>query len=83
METSDWIGFAGVSILLFAFFLNLTNKIKKEELPYILLNIVGAGIACWASAMIHYLPFVVLEGCWTLVSLYGLIGYFKTKNNSF
>jgi len=80
MKISDWIGFAGVSILLLAFFLNLINKIKKEELSYILLNIIGAGVACWASAMIKYLPFVVLEGCWTIVSFYGLIVYFKTKS---
>ncbi|CAN5410453.1 hypothetical protein BH10BAC1_BH10BAC1_19680 [soil metagenome] len=79
MNTSDWIGFIGVSILLVAFFMNLLNKIQKDSLSYILMNIIGAGIACLASVLINYLPFIILEGCWTLVSIYGLIGVMKRK----
>ncbi len=51
---SDWIGFIGVTILLVAFLLNLLNKLEKNSLIYILLNIVGAGMACLASWMIDY-----------------------------
>lgn len=72
MKLNDWIGFSGVGILLIAFFLNSINKIDKDGKTYILLNIIGAGIACYASILINYLPFVILEGCWTLVSLYSL-----------
>jgi hypothetical protein len=79
MSVSDMIGFAGVSILLVAFFLNLTNKLHKDSFGYILLNIVGAGVACLASVLINYLPFIVLEGTWTIVSLWALIGYYKNK----
>ncbi|MBK7184228.1 MAG: hypothetical protein IPH89_15680 [Bacteroidetes bacterium] len=79
MNVSDMIGFAGVSILLVAFFLNLTNKLHKDSLGYILLNIIGAGIACLASVLINYVPFIVLEGTWTIVSVWALIGYYKNK----
>jgi hypothetical protein len=79
MKLSDWIGFIGVSILLIAFFLNLSNKLHKDSLSYITMNIIGAGIACFASVMINYLPFVVLEGCWTIVSVYALINVLKKK----
>ncbi|MBN8697448.1 MAG: hypothetical protein J0L87_13035 [Bacteroidetes bacterium] len=79
MTIPDIIGLIGVCILLLAFFLNLTGKMDKDSLVYIVLNIVGAGIACLASILIHYLPFILLEGTWTLVSVWGLINYYKTK----
>jgi hypothetical protein len=79
METTDWIGFTGVSLLLIAYFLNVNNKIAKDSLSYLMLNVIGAGIACFASVLLHYLPFVILEGCWTLVSAMGIIHYFRKK----
>jgi hypothetical protein len=77
MKPTDWIGFTGVAILLIAFFLNLANKLHKDSFIYIVLNIIGAGIACIASVLINYLPFVILEGCWTIVSIGALVNYFR------
>ncbi len=79
MTETDWIGIIGVTILLVAFFLNLTNKIKKDSLVYLFLNFIGAGLACYASVLLHYLPFIILEAAWTLVSLVGLFMYFSKK----
>ena len=73
LTVNDYIGFAGVFILLIAFLLNLANKIDKDGLPYIVMNIIGAGLACAASWLIHYMPFVLLEATWTLVSVGALI----------
>jgi hypothetical protein len=72
MNITDWIGFTGVALLLLAFLLNLRNVIHQNSLPYLLLNSVGAGLACLASVLLAYWPFIILEGCWTLVSLIGL-----------
>lgn len=77
LNLSDWIGFAGVTILLLAFLLNILNRIDRKSLAYILMNIIGAGMACVASWMIDYLPFVILEGTWTLVSVIAFIGYLR------
>lgn len=79
MTIPDIIGLVGVCILLLAFFLNLTGKMDKDSLIYIVLNILGAGIACLASILINYMPFIILEGTWTLVSVWGLINYYKIK----
>jgi hypothetical protein len=79
MNTTDWIGFFGVTILLIAYFLNLTDIIKQKSITYLLLNILGAGIACYASILLDYLPFIILEGCWTLVSTIGLVSYWIKK----
>jgi len=79
LSVNDYIGFAGVFILLIAFLFNLTGKWGKDGLPYILLNVFGAGLACFASYLIHYLPFVILEGTWTLVSAAALIKYLSNS----
>ena len=78
MNKADWIGFVGVTLLLFAFFLNLFDKIKRESFRYLSMNILGAGLACYASVILKYVPFIILEGCWTLVSFIGLLTYAKT-----
>ncbi|HRI20093.1 MAG TPA: hypothetical protein PLA68_04045 [Panacibacter sp.] len=77
LTVNDYIGFAGVFILLVAFLLNLTGKISKDQLLYILMNVVGAALACLASWLIHYIPFILLEGAWTLVSLFALLQYIR------
>ena len=79
LTTNDWIGAVGVAILLLAFLLNLLKRISVNGLPYIIMNIVGAGMACIASWLIHYIPFVILEGVWTLVSVFALAGYFRRR----
>ncbi len=78
MTETDWIGTIGVTLLLVAFLLNLNGILKKDDLRYLLLNLLGAGAACFASILLKYLPFVILEGSWTLVSFFGLLSRFKT-----
>ena len=75
MTLADWTGFIGVTILLIAYFLHLRGIILKDSLAYLLLNVIGAGIACYASMLLHYLPFILLEGCWAIVSLIGVVHY--------
>ena len=72
MSDSTVIGSTGVVLLLLAFFLNLFKFTSENSRIYIILNIVGAGISCYASYLINYMPFVILEGCWCLVALAGL-----------
>jgi hypothetical protein len=79
MTITDWTGFIGVTILLVAYFLNLRDIISKDSMVYLLMNLAGAGIACLASVLLRYLPFIILEGCWTLVSAMGLLKYRKSN----
>jgi hypothetical protein len=73
MDFSTITGSAGVTLLLIAFFLNLFKIISSESKTYILLNIIGAGISCYASTLIHYMPFVILEGTWCLVAVIAFV----------
>ena len=81
LNVNDYIGFTGVFILLIAFMLNLAGKMSKNGLTYILMNILGAALACLASWLIHYLPFVILEGTWTLVSFVAFLKLISQKRS--
>lgn len=69
LTPADWIGSTGVALLLLAFALNLTGHLRHESLTYPAMNAVGAGLAAYAAWLIDYMPFVVLEGTWMVVSV--------------
>jgi hypothetical protein len=73
MNLSNWIGTIGVTVLLFAFALNILKKITPESKIYLSLNIIGAVLAGLSSYMINFWPFVILESVWVLASLMALI----------
>lgn len=73
MTISDVIGSIGVGLLLLAFFLNIFKLIDQQSKIYGVLNIVGAGLSCYASYLISFLPFIILEGTWAFVALISLI----------
>ncbi|MEH6406525.1 MAG: hypothetical protein V7767_04525 [Leeuwenhoekiella sp.] len=77
MNYTDIIGFIGTFLILLAYILNVNGKLEKEDLTFIVLNLLGAGLACFASILMNYLPFILLEGVWALVSLFSLIKYKK------
>jgi hypothetical protein len=73
MSSAEWIGATGVGILLLAFVLHLAGFLGRRSRPYHLLNTVGAGLACYASHLIGFWPFVVLEGTWAVAALVALV----------
>jgi|RhiMetStandDraft_4_1073278.scaffolds.fasta_scaffold69993_2 hypothetical protein len=73
LSHSEIIGFVGVALLLVAFFLNLLRLLKAESVPYLVLNLIGAGLACASSYLISFLPFVLLEGTWAIVAAVALV----------
>jgi hypothetical protein len=73
MKLSDIIASVGVIILLIAFILNLAGKLSAKNRLYMLLNLIGAGTCCYASYMVSFYPFVVLEGVWGTVALVSLL----------
>lgn len=82
MNYIDWIGFLGVFQILLAYFLNVTEKISNKHLAFILLNLIGAFMACLASILLYYLPFIILESVWALVSLFSLLKLNKSSITS-
>ena len=68
-DPATLIGSIGVAFLLIAFLLNLFKWMRSDGHLYMGLNLVGAGLACYSSYLIGFMPFVVLEGVWALVAL--------------
>jgi len=68
------------------FILNIADKLENDSPFYIVMNLIGSTLACTASIMIKYIPFIVLEGTWALISSWALYIYFtrdfkKTHND--
>ncbi len=67
-DQATLIGFVGVALLLSAFLLNLFKMMRSDGHLYMSLNLAGAGLACYSSYLIGFMPFVILEGVWALVA---------------
>ena len=73
MSSGDLIGSLGVAILLAAFVAQLFGRLRSDTRAYHALNVVGAGLACLASYLIGFWPFVVLEATWMAAAAYALV----------
>ena len=77
MSYNDIVGTIGVGIILIAYFMNIFSFIKKDGALFYVMNIIGASLACYASILINYLPFIILEATWAMVSVLGLVKVLK------
>jgi hypothetical protein len=77
MSYTDIISTIGVSLILLAFFLNTFKYLNDTSKTYFILNIIGAAFACYGSVLLNSLPFIILEGTWSLVAIVGLIKSLK------
>jgi hypothetical protein len=73
MSVSEAAGSIGVALLLIAFFLNLFGLMSSDSRMYQSMNAVGAGISCYASYLIGFAPFVILEGTWCAVAVLAMV----------
>ena len=77
MSYNDWIGTIGVGLVLLAYFLNTIKAIPENGKLFFILNVVGGALSCYAAVLIDFIPFVVLEAIWTVVSIYGLMKIYR------
>lgn len=75
-------GSLGVALLLVAFVLNLFRVMSSEGAPYLLLNFLGAALACYSSYMIRFPPFVLLEFIWATAALVSLVRLYRQRGRS-
>lgn len=72
-DRATQIGFIGVALLLVAFVLNLLKLLRSDGHFYLVLNFIGAALACYSSYLIRFMPFVLLEGVWALAALFSMV----------
>ena len=80
MSFAEILGTIGVSMILVGFSLNLFGLMQRRSYKYVLLNLVGGGLACTASILIEFFPFIILEGTWTVVAVVGLVNLLRSRN---
>jgi len=68
-----YMGIAGMFLLLLAFALNLAKKLTQDDVAYIVLNILGAGLSIYYAVTLNAVPFIILELVWCLFAVYKLI----------
>ena len=67
------IGLVGVALMLTGFFLGLFKLVKVDSKLYIILNIIGPGLATYYAVLVDAIPFVIFEGVWTIVAVYRFV----------
>jgi hypothetical protein len=73
MSLAELFGSIGVALLLIAFFMNLFRLTSTDSRGYQAINAIGAGISCYASYLIGFAPFVVLEATWCAVAIVAML----------
>ena len=68
-----------MALLLLAYLLDLTNRLPNGTPISLAINSVGAGLASTSAYLIHFWPFVILEGTWALVSAVGLARWMANR----
>ena len=63
----------GALAILGAFAGNQFGWMRPSQLSYAIANLVGAGILTVVAVVDRQVGFVVLQGAWTLVSLWGMV----------
>jgi len=67
------IGSIGVGLLLAAFILNVLKRLDENGIVYLLMNFIGAGLSGWYAWLSGTIPFLILEGIWSLAALVRLV----------
>tara|TARA_R110002072_G_scaffold287155_1_gene452451 strand:- start:194 stop:454 length:261 start_codon:yes stop_codon:yes gene_type:complete len=69
----DAIGIFGVGLTLLAYLLLQAERLESRSRAYSALNLVGSVAILTSLAFDFNLSAVLMEGCWAVISLYGLI----------
>ena len=78
----DFIGNVGVFLLLAAYLLLQLNKISSAQILYSLLNAIGAALILVSLIFEFNLSAFAIEFFWLLISMVGIVNYFRAKKRS-
>ena len=78
----DIIGLIGAALIIVAYLLLQTNKLKLTTLVYSLLNAIGAGLIIISLVINWNLASFIIEVFWLLISIFGLIKYFTGRKKT-
>jgi paired small multidrug resistance pump len=79
MHWHDWVGLAGVAVVLCAYFLLQAGKLHGTGLIYQLMNAIGAAAVVLSLCFDFNLSAFVVETAWVAISVYGIWRGYKKR----
>lgn len=74
---TDLLGNIGVVLIIIDYLLLQLNRISSNSLSYSLLNAVGASLIIISLIFNFNLSAFIMEAIWVVISLFGLVRYFR------
>ncbi|MHB1992614.1 CBU_0592 family membrane protein [Metallibacterium scheffleri] len=83
LQWFDWVGFAGVALIVVAYFLVQAGRLRGDSMSNQVLNALGA-LAVMVSLVFgtFNFPAFVLEAIWLAVSVYGMVWGARRRHRS-
>jgi hypothetical protein len=78
----DLIGFSGVALLIITYAMLQLDKIDPKGFWYSFNNLIVAILVTVSLVYTMNIASMVIEVFWFLISVYGIVMYFKRKNES-
>ncbi len=76
------VGNIGVVCFLAAYYLLQKGKLLHTGLTYLLLNLAGAILLMISLLIVWNLSAFILEAAWAMISIYGIINYYKSRKTT-
>lgn len=76
----DILGTAGVAVIILAYILLQTERLRSDQLAYSLMNAVGAALVLVSLWYAFNFPSFVVEFFWLAISLFGIGKYLRRKH---
>ena len=78
-EWFDAVGISGVAIILIVYYLLQIERMKSDDLIYSVTNLIGALLIVVSLNYRFNLASFVIEVFWILISLIGIVRYFRKR----
>ena len=78
----DIAGIIGAILVVGAYFLNQIGRLPSESLIFPIVNMIGSSLIVWSLIYDFNAGAFVIEACWVLISLVGIIRHLIIRRRS-
>lgn len=82
LTIADGIGSFGALIVVAAYFATQMRMMNSDDLAFPVINLVGSVLIVYSLLQNFNLASMLIEGFWILISLIGIIQYFRLRGRA-